>query len=65
MGGGVVHWYGGLARVDRGRLNRSGVTFYYNYFPLTRLTARAGGGEIAVLKHERPPRGRKGGYGTE
>lgn len=55
VGGGVVHWYGGWARVDRGRLIRSGVTFYYNYFPLIRLTSRAGGGEIASSKHERPP----------
>jgi hypothetical protein len=55
MGGGVVYWCGGCTRVDRGRLNRSGVTFYYNYFPLTRLTPRAGGGEIAISKHERPP----------
>lgn len=55
MDGGVVYWYGGWARVDRGRLNRPGVTIYYNYFPLTRLTHLAGGGEIAVSKHERPP----------
>ena len=53
-GGGVVYWYGGWARVDRGRLNRSGVTFYYNYLPLTRLTPRVGGGEIAASKHEMP-----------
>ena len=52
--GGVVYWYGGGTRVDRGRLNRSGVTFYYNYLPLTRLTHRVGGVEIAASKHERP-----------
>ena len=55
MDGGVVYWYGGWARVDRGRLNRPGVTIYYNYLPLTRLTSRAGGGEITTSKHERPP----------
>lgn len=53
--GGVVYWYAGWTRVDRGRLNRSGVTIYYNYLPLTRLTPRAGGGEIAASKHKRPP----------
>lgn len=54
MGGGVVCWYGGRTRVDRGRLNRPGVTIYYNYFPLTPLTPRAGGGEIAASEHRRP-----------